>query len=46
MQVVAGTINLTQPKSKHRVTKVIQHEGYNSANSWINDIALLKVSMT
>ncbi|XP_011706712.1 PREDICTED: trypsin epsilon-like, partial [Wasmannia auropunctata] len=43
IKVVAGTINLTNPKSEHNVVKAIRHEGFNPNNSWINDIALLKV---
>ncbi|XP_012528116.1 chymotrypsin-2-like [Monomorium pharaonis] len=42
IKVVAGTINLTQPKSEHNVVRIIIHEEYNAKNSWINDIALLK----
>ncbi|XP_036141753.1 chymotrypsin-2 [Monomorium pharaonis] len=43
IQVVAATINLSVPQSQHDVAKIIVHPRYNSADSWINDIALLKV---
>ncbi|XP_076179603.1 transmembrane protease serine 9-like [Ptiloglossa arizonensis] len=43
IQIVAGTINLAKPTSKHNVKKIIIHELYNSSDSWKNDIALLKV---
>ncbi|XP_003705839.1 trypsin-1 [Megachile rotundata] len=43
IKVIAGTINLTQPKSEHNVVKIISHEQYNENDSWKNDIALLKV---
>ncbi|CAK9805104.1 Mite allergen Der p 3 [Anthophora plagiata] len=43
IQVVAGTINLSQPESTHNVVKIIIHEKYDSLDSWKNDIALLKV---
>ncbi|XP_076249342.1 chymotrypsin-2 [Calliopsis andreniformis] len=43
IKVVAGTINLTQPNSVHNVQTIIVHEKYNAADSWKNDIALLKV---
>lgn len=43
IKVVAGTINLTQPKTETNVAKIIVHKDYNSADSWRNDIALLKV---
>ncbi|XP_018054743.1 PREDICTED: chymotrypsin-2-like [Atta colombica] len=43
VKVIAGTINLINPKSEHNVIKIIIHEEYDSLNSWINDIALLQV---
>ncbi|CAL7944838.1 unnamed protein product [Xylocopa violacea] len=45
IKVVAGTIDLTKPEqgSEHNVTKIIIHENYEARNSWLNDIALLKV---
>jgi len=45
IQVIAGTIDLTdrQTKSQHEVVKIIVHEEYDPSNSWINDIALLKI---
>ncbi|XP_036138929.1 mite allergen Der f 3-like [Monomorium pharaonis] len=43
IKVVAGTINLTDPKSEHNVVKITVHKEYDPSNSYINDIALLKV---
>ncbi|XP_018311475.1 chymotrypsin-2-like [Mycetomoellerius zeteki] len=43
VKVIAGTINLIDPKSEHNVIKIIIHEEYDALNSWINDIALLQV---
>ncbi|XP_078052115.1 transmembrane protease serine 9-like [Augochlora pura] len=43
IKVVAGTINLSKPNIERNVIKIIMHEKYNSADSWKNDIALLKV---
>ncbi|XP_025986027.1 chymotrypsin-2 [Solenopsis invicta] len=42
--VVAGTIDLNNPKSLHNVEEIIIHENYDANDSWINDIALLKVT--
>ncbi|EZA56168.1 trypsin-1 [Ooceraea biroi] len=42
-QVIAGTIDLKEPKSTHEVEKIVIHENYQAGNSWLNDIALLKV---
>ena len=43
IKVVAGTVDLTQAASQHNVQDIIMHEKYNAADSWKNDIALLKV---
>ncbi|XP_043262965.1 trypsin-like [Colletes gigas] len=44
IQVVAGIVNLDSRLSSVRpVETIILHENYNSRDSWINDIALLKV---
>ncbi|XP_034192565.2 chymotrypsin-2-like isoform X1 [Osmia lignaria lignaria] len=43
IKVIAGTINLTAPKSEHYVKEIIINEKYNKTDSWKNDIALLKV---
>ncbi|XP_011876585.1 PREDICTED: mite allergen Der p 3-like [Vollenhovia emeryi] len=43
IKAVAATIDLTKPKSQHNIVKIIVHEEYDASNSWINDIALLKV---
>ncbi|RLU26778.1 hypothetical protein DMN91_000575 [Ooceraea biroi] len=40
---IAGTIDLKEPKSTHEVEKIVIHENYQAGNSWLNDIALLKV---
>lgn len=43
IKVVAGTINLANPKYENDVNEIIVHEKYNVSDSWKNDIALLKV---
>ncbi|XP_025986030.1 chymotrypsin-2-like [Solenopsis invicta] len=43
IKVVAATINLRDPKSQHEVEKIIVHREYDPSNSYINDIALIKV---
>ncbi|KAL6435841.1 hypothetical protein ACFW04_005602 [Cataglyphis niger] len=43
IKVVANTIDLNKPQLTNTVTQIRVHEKYNSANSWINDMALLKV---
>ncbi|XP_051156161.1 chymotrypsin-2-like [Leptopilina boulardi] len=43
MKVVAGTIDLLQPKSTYLVDKIISHIEYDPSRSWKNDIALIKV---
>nr|XP_034195401.1 chymotrypsin-2-like [Osmia lignaria] len=43
IKVIAGTINLAAQKSEYNVKKIIIHEKYDEADSWKNDIALLKV---
>ncbi|XP_011863834.1 PREDICTED: chymotrypsin-2-like isoform X2 [Vollenhovia emeryi] len=42
IKVIAGTNDLTDPKSEHDVAEIIIHKDYNPGNSWVNDIALLK----
>ncbi|XP_078042646.1 chymotrypsin-2-like [Augochlora pura] len=41
--VVAGTVNLTRPNSVHYAEKIYYHDKYNASDSWVNDIALIKV---
>ncbi|KAK0094375.1 hypothetical protein PV326_011081 [Microctonus aethiopoides] len=43
MKIIAGSTNLYHPKSTHAVEKIIVHENYTESDSWINDIALIKV---
>ncbi|XP_076627633.1 trypsin-like [Colletes latitarsis] len=44
IRVVAGIVNLDSRRSSVRpVETIIIHENYNPRDSWINDIALLKV---
>ncbi|XP_043262953.1 chymotrypsin-2-like [Colletes gigas] len=43
IKVVAGTVNLTRPGSEYLVNKFYVHEKYNSSDTWVNDIALIKV---
>ena len=45
-KVIAGTVDLSKAVSelsKHSVKEIYIHEKYNSEDSWINDIALIKV---
>ncbi|XP_049838182.1 mite allergen Der f 3-like [Schistocerca gregaria] len=42
--VLAGTNIVTEGGTKHNVTDIISHQDYDPSDSWINDIALLKVS--
>lgn len=44
IQVIAGTLKLSEPKSVHYVSQIIVHKFYNRTDSWKNDIALLRVS--
>ncbi|OAD54219.1 Trypsin-7, partial [Eufriesea mexicana] len=41
--VVAGTVDVRMPISKHPIEKIHVHERYNSTDAWVNDIALVKV---
>ncbi|XP_053975998.1 trypsin-1-like [Hylaeus volcanicus] len=43
IEVVVGTVNVNVRVSVHQVEKIIVHEKYNSRDSWINDVALIKV---
>ncbi|XP_025986033.1 chymotrypsin-2 [Solenopsis invicta] len=44
IQVVAGIINLSDiKKSIHNVVKIVMHPKYNEFDSYVNDIALIKV---
>ncbi|XP_043468491.1 chymotrypsin-2-like [Leptopilina heterotoma] len=43
IQVIAGTLKLSEPKSVHYVSQIIVHKFYNRTDSWRNDIALLRV---
>ncbi|XP_032686016.1 chymotrypsin-2-like [Odontomachus brunneus] len=43
IKVVAGTVDLNNPRSTHEVEEIITHESYNPSDSWRNDIALLRV---
>ncbi|KAG7197998.1 hypothetical protein KM043_016223 [Ampulex compressa] len=43
IMVIAGTHDLRYSHTTHRVENIIIHEKYNRSDSWINDIALLKV---
>ncbi|XP_051156160.1 chymotrypsin-2-like [Leptopilina boulardi] len=43
IQVIAGTLKLSEPKSIHHVDEIIVHKFYNRKDSWKNDIALLKI---
>ncbi|XP_076179604.1 chymotrypsin-2 [Ptiloglossa arizonensis] len=43
IEIVVGTVNLSIRTSVHQVEKIIVHEKYDSRDSWVNDIALIKV---
>lgn len=43
IQVVVGTLKLSEPKSLHLVEQIITHKDYNPRDAWKNDIALLKL---
>ncbi|XP_049789237.1 mite allergen Eur m 3-like [Schistocerca nitens] len=43
-EVLAGTNSVIEGGTRHTVTDIISHEGYNASDSWVNDIAVLKVS--
>lgn len=45
MLIVAGIVDLNRSDVKHYAIKeVIYHEKYDPSNSWLNDIALIKVN--
>ncbi|XP_051167248.1 chymotrypsin-2-like [Leptopilina boulardi] len=44
LKIVAGTLNLNQPKATYFVDEIIIHNEYNGSDSWKNDIALIKVT--
>ncbi|XP_076301520.1 chymotrypsin-2-like [Lasioglossum baleicum] len=44
LQVVVGTIRWADQTNVHQVEKVIVHENYKPSDSYVNDIALLKVT--
>ncbi|XP_031838673.1 chymotrypsin-2-like [Nomia melanderi] len=43
IKVVAGTTNLDKPYLTRNASSIYYHAKYNSSDSWINDIALIKV---
>ncbi|GAB1865440.1 Mite allergen Der f 3 [Camponotus japonicus] len=43
IKVVAASIDLEHPAVTNEVSSIRVHESYNPSNSWINDVALLKV---
>ncbi|KAG8235395.1 hypothetical protein J437_LFUL009254 [Ladona fulva] len=43
LSVLSGTNSLVNGGIRHNVTEIHVHEGYNVSDSWINDIAVLKV---
>ncbi|XP_076618999.1 trypsin-1-like [Colletes latitarsis] len=43
MEVVVGTVDVDNRVSVHQVERIISHEKYSSRDSWVNDIALIKV---
>lgn len=44
MKIVAGTVNLDRPRVTHAVKEIITHKEYDIENSWLNDIALIRVN--
>ncbi|XP_033351311.1 chymotrypsin-2-like [Bombus vosnesenskii] len=45
VKIISGTKNLSDsPTSVHQAVKFIVHDEYNPSDSWINDIALIKVN--
>jgi len=43
MQIISGSIDLRDPQFTHDVEEIRIHKQYNPRDSWINDIAILKV---
>jgi trypsin len=43
IKLIVGTVNLNRPGVTHAVKEIIRHEKYDPSNSWINDIALIRV---
>lgn len=43
ISATVGTTDLQKPYAVHFIESSYIHEGYDNNNSWINDIALLKV---
>ncbi|XP_049804031.1 mite allergen Eur m 3-like [Schistocerca nitens] len=43
-EALSGTINLNEGGTRHAVTEIHSHLGYNPDDSWLNDIAVFKVS--
>ncbi|XP_012529672.3 trypsin-1 [Monomorium pharaonis] len=43
IKIVAGTVNLDHPRVTRTVKQIIIHKKYDSTNSWLNDISLIRV---
>ncbi|XP_034940686.1 trypsin-1-like [Chelonus insularis] len=43
IKVIAATVDLKDPQSEFKVEKIIKHTKYNSYDSWVHDIALIKI---
>ncbi|EFN71150.1 Mite allergen Der f 3 [Camponotus floridanus] len=43
IKVVAASLDLLDPQVTNEVSSIRIHEGYDSSDSWVNDVALLKV---
>ncbi|XP_011868436.1 PREDICTED: chymotrypsin-2-like [Vollenhovia emeryi] len=43
IKIIVGTVNLDRPRVIHAAKEIIVHKEYDSYNSWINDIALIRV---
>ncbi|KAJ4440550.1 hypothetical protein ANN_08695, partial [Periplaneta americana] len=42
--LLAGTVDLKTGGTAHQVVEIIMHEGYTPEDSWMNDIAVVRVS--
>lgn len=45
LMAVVGTVDLRLPHATHLLESSYVHEKYNRSDSWINDIALIKVTL-
>ncbi|XP_049801274.1 mite allergen Der p 3-like [Schistocerca nitens] len=43
LSVLAGTVNISSGGTRHRANKVVVHSRYSPEDSWVNDVALIRV---